>query len=539
MFIEVTQFQRFCWLRPTRCAAARTLRCAGTGAAALKAGEEHTRWLRTRSTYHRPDAGTPWRQPAHLHQVLHGDRLGHGAAALAGRAMAEQLRNARRPSVMYLSFQECTGCLESLTRSFAPTIEDLIFNMISLDYNDTLMAAAGRPGRSGAGPGDAGQFRKVHRGGGRIGADGRGRGATTAPAAERCRHPARGGQGGRRHRLRRAPAASFGGIPFAEPNPTSARPVSAMVGDRPIINVSGCPPIPEVITGDTAAIRHQRQVPELDEHRRPKVFFGNTIHDRCYRRPFYDQGKFAKVIRRRGRAQRLVPVRARLQGADHLQRLRDDEVERRYELSDRIRAIGCMGCSEPDSGTRAVSIRPCRPLLGARRGEAASGEVSKVVGTAAAVRRRDRRRICRHRPPAQHRTEQHRPEAVSRKGVEHHGSLELRARAGTQARPGHILLGRAVANRRLRAAAPAPSISKRAAQSRCSKALWPGGLVAMGSRSWPHPEFIAPHRSRRGTGLQLSHRNVHGDTGVRPAHRLHRQPVRRDLAGAAEQLSSR
>ena len=60
-----------------------------------------------------------------------------------GPAMAEQLRNAPRPSVVYLSFQECTGCLESLTRSFAPTIENLIFNIISLDYNDTLMAASG------------------------------------------------------------------------------------------------------------------------------------------------------------------------------------------------------------------------------------------------------------------------------------------------------------------------------------------------------------------------------------------------------------
>jgi hydrogenase small subunit len=30
-----------------------------------------------------------------------------------------------------------------LTRSFAPTIESLIFNVISLDYDDTLMAAAG------------------------------------------------------------------------------------------------------------------------------------------------------------------------------------------------------------------------------------------------------------------------------------------------------------------------------------------------------------------------------------------------------------
>jgi len=60
-----------------------------------------------------------------------------------GAAMAEQLRHAQRPSVVYLSFQECTGCFESLTRSFAPTIENLIFNVISLDYDDTLMAAAG------------------------------------------------------------------------------------------------------------------------------------------------------------------------------------------------------------------------------------------------------------------------------------------------------------------------------------------------------------------------------------------------------------
>src|ERR1700723_784323 len=60
-----------------------------------------------------------------------------------GVAMAEQLRHARRPSVIYLSFQECTGCFESLTRSFAPTIESLIFNVVSLDYDDTLMAASG------------------------------------------------------------------------------------------------------------------------------------------------------------------------------------------------------------------------------------------------------------------------------------------------------------------------------------------------------------------------------------------------------------
>jgi hydrogenase small subunit len=37
-------------------------------------------------------------------------------------------------------------------------------------------------------------------------------------------------------------------------------------------------------------------LPELDDKGRPKAFFGETIHDRCYRRPFYDQGKFAKTF---------------------------------------------------------------------------------------------------------------------------------------------------------------------------------------------------------------------------------------------------
>ena len=56
--------------------------------------------------------------------------------------IAKALGNVRRPSVIWLSFQECTGCTESLTRSHTPTIESLIFNAISLDYHHTLMAAS-------------------------------------------------------------------------------------------------------------------------------------------------------------------------------------------------------------------------------------------------------------------------------------------------------------------------------------------------------------------------------------------------------------
>ena len=58
-------------------------------------------------------------------------------------AIASALEKARRPSVIWLSFQECTGCTESLTRSHTPTVEGLIFDAISLDYHHTLQAASG------------------------------------------------------------------------------------------------------------------------------------------------------------------------------------------------------------------------------------------------------------------------------------------------------------------------------------------------------------------------------------------------------------
>ena len=58
--------------------------------------------------------------------------------------IARALENARRPSVIWLPFQECTGCTESITRAHGSTIEQLIFEAISLDYQHTLMAAAGQ-----------------------------------------------------------------------------------------------------------------------------------------------------------------------------------------------------------------------------------------------------------------------------------------------------------------------------------------------------------------------------------------------------------
>ena len=69
-----------------------------------------------------------------------------------------------------------------------------------------------------------------------------------------------------------------------------------LVTDKPVINLPGCPPIPEVMTGTVAYLLSFAGIPELDHLGRPKAFFGEAIHDRCYRRPFYEQGKFAETF---------------------------------------------------------------------------------------------------------------------------------------------------------------------------------------------------------------------------------------------------
>ena len=71
-----------------------------------------------------------------------------GLPSGAEAAVAKAIEAAKRPSVIWLHFQECTGCSESLLRAEHPTLEKLILDVISLDYHETLMAAAGHQAES-------------------------------------------------------------------------------------------------------------------------------------------------------------------------------------------------------------------------------------------------------------------------------------------------------------------------------------------------------------------------------------------------------
>jgi NiFe hydrogenase small subunit HydA len=57
--------------------------------------------------------------------------------------LVEAATSAQRPPVIWLHFQECTGCTETLLRASHPDVARLILDIISLDYHETIMAAAG------------------------------------------------------------------------------------------------------------------------------------------------------------------------------------------------------------------------------------------------------------------------------------------------------------------------------------------------------------------------------------------------------------
>lgn len=211
--------------------------------------------------------------------------------AMAPR-IAAALEAARRPSVIWLSFQECTGCSESILRSSSPSIESLIFEAISLDYHETLQAAAGfqaEAAREEAMVENAGKYLLIVDGSVPLGDAG-----YSTVAGQSNLDTLKKAAAGAAAIVCMGTCSAFGGIPYAHPNPTGAVPVSDIIKDKPIVNVPGCPPIPAVMTSVLAHYLAFGSLPELDALHRPVVFYGQNIHDRCYRRPFYERGQFAE-----------------------------------------------------------------------------------------------------------------------------------------------------------------------------------------------------------------------------------------------------
>ena len=206
--------------------------------------------------------------------------------------VARALSSKPRLPVIWLEFQDCCGCSEALTRSQSPTLVDLVLSQITVEYHETLSAAAGfqvEDAKTAAMKKYAGKYVLVIEGS-ISPKDG---GVYCTIGGKSSLALLKEAAAGAAAVIATGNCASFGGIPKAKPNPTGAVSVMDVIKDKPVVNIPGCPAIPEVFTGTIAHFLVFGSLPELDHLRRPKTFYGNTIHDHCLRRPFYEAGKLA------------------------------------------------------------------------------------------------------------------------------------------------------------------------------------------------------------------------------------------------------
>ena len=217
--------------------------------------------------------------------------LGLGANGAADIAHAMETKP--RTPVIWLHGLEFPCCTESFIRSYHPLTKDVILSMISLAYDDTLMVAAGEQDHQALE--DVmkkfnGNYILAVEGSPCLGADGMFCLPGGKPFLEKLMHVAKGAKAV----IAWGSCSSWGCINTAKPNPTKSVPIPDVIKDKPIIRVPGCPPIPEVMTGVITYMLTYDRLPPVDAQLRPKMFYGQRNHDKCYRRAHFDAGQFVE-----------------------------------------------------------------------------------------------------------------------------------------------------------------------------------------------------------------------------------------------------
>jgi len=251
-----------------------------------------------------------------------------------------------RLPVIWLHFQECTGCSESLLRSSHPMIASLILDKISLDYHETLMAGSGEQAEQSIRDSMAankGKYVLVVEGAIPTAANGVFCKVGGKTAVESLTAAAEGAFA----IISIGTCAAYGGVQSVPPNPTGAVGVRDIVKDRPIVNIPGCPPNPYTFLSSVLYYLTFTRLPELDGLGRPLFAYGRRIHEHCERRPHFDAGRFAKAYGDEGHAKGYCLYQLGCKGPATYANC---PVQRFNDVGAWPVSIGhpCIGCTEPD-----------------------------------------------------------------------------------------------------------------------------------------------------------------------------------------------
>lgn len=234
------------------------------------------------------------------HKVSRRDFLkfcGVMAATLAmPKPVAAQIEKAlvaaRRTPVVWLELQDCAGCSEAFLRASHPTAAEIILDVLSVDYHETIMAAAGHQA-------EAAKEAAIKAGGYLLVVEGS---ISTFGDGEYCTIGGKSSVEILKEAAKNAVAivavgncATFGGLPKANPNPTQAVGVMELIKDKPVLNIPGCPMNPVNLTATVVHFLTFGALPEMDKLHRPLFAFGQLIHNNCERRGHFDRGEFVRA----------------------------------------------------------------------------------------------------------------------------------------------------------------------------------------------------------------------------------------------------
>lgn len=214
-----------------------------------------------------------------------------GLAKGAEARVQQAIEHSRRPSVIWLHFQECTGCTESMLRAEHPTLEKLILDVISLDYHETLFAAAGHQieaARKQAMADNKGKYLLVVEGA----IPTRDGGVYCKVADQTAIELTRECAADAAAIIAIGSCAAWGGMPATDPNPTGAVGVHKIL-DKPVVNIPGCPPNPYNFLATVVHFLTFGALPPVDHLNRPLFAYSRLVHEHCERRAHFDAGRFA------------------------------------------------------------------------------------------------------------------------------------------------------------------------------------------------------------------------------------------------------
>ena len=213
-----------------------------------------------------------------------------GAAA----QIAQAIQKKQKPVLLWLEFQDCAGNTESFLRASQPSVASIVLDILSVDYHETIMAAAGKQAEEVLVKSMAdhkGEYIVIVEGSIPTGENG----AYCTIGGKSALQIAREVCGGAAATIAIGTCAAYGGLPAAAPNPTGALGVAdAVPGAKNLINLPACPANVENLTALIVHYLTFNQFPALDAFKRPLFAYGKTIHANCERRAHFDSSQYVE-----------------------------------------------------------------------------------------------------------------------------------------------------------------------------------------------------------------------------------------------------